>query len=521
MENNNINNDDKGKLLFLKRINLKKNQKIQKDLDQFFWDADIYFKKNYDKFDIILGKRQNKREAVPSYFTTFGKRKNKRTSTIKLNASQSHDKKINDSKITMNSNTSRFGARRGGFMKSNKESGLKIGQKYISESELEDLFQAFSYVQKMNKKKSSDFIMAKEYIDNNILMTNKIFGNFGKISENKKNQVVGFNKILPEISNTYNNKTITRPKNTTSNLNSDYNKSIYSAMTTNIFKETKDENKNDLINSNIIEKYKMNSLLGDFMEKEMKLSDDKKYKTVTNFFDKENFLDFKKVKKRNYLVKRQNQFLLEKREELNSVKKTTNDYFAKLLADQEQVMNDSKKMKLKKRKILKFISARIKKKEKNMLFRDLESFRIQNELKDKFCSLGAKLEPEHNFNWKRDLRGDLYIHKKNEDNPNNYNIRDPYNKSITSSFSDKNLAKKKYLKYYKNLIEENNNINKNLEGLFIKGKNLLKMEYEQFKSFKSRKIINNYELYLPSSDIDDIIFIDKKFPNNTLKKEKK
>ena len=45
MENNNINNDDKGKLLFLKRINLKKNQKIQKDLDQFFWDADIYFKK--------------------------------------------------------------------------------------------------------------------------------------------------------------------------------------------------------------------------------------------------------------------------------------------------------------------------------------------------------------------------------------------------------------------------------------------------------------------------------------------
>ena len=70
------------------------------------------------------------------------------------------------------------------------------------------------------------------------------------------------------------------------------------------------------------------------------------------------------------------------------------------------------------------------------------------------------------------------------------------------------------MKYYKNLIEENNNINKNLEGLFIKGKNLLKMEYEQFKSFKSRKIINNYELYLPTSDVEDIIFIDKKYSNS-------
>ena len=46
------------------------------------------------------------------------------------------------------------------------------------------------------------------------------------------------------------------------------------------------------------------------------------------------------------------------------------------------------------------------------------------------------------------------------------------------------------------------------------------MEYDQFKSLKSRKIINNYELYLPSSDVDDIIFIDKKFPNKTPKQQK-
>ena len=39
-------------------------------------------------------------------------------------------------------------------MKNNKESGLKIGQKYITESELKDLIHAFGVVQKMNTKKN-------------------------------------------------------------------------------------------------------------------------------------------------------------------------------------------------------------------------------------------------------------------------------------------------------------------------------------------------------------------------------
>ena len=317
MDNNNIkNNEYKSKLLFIRRINLNKNQKIQKDIDRFFWDAGIYFKKDYDEFDIILGKKQNKKEVIPSYFTTYGKRRNKKTSTIKVtaNSSQSNDKKINDSKLTMNSNISRFGGggRRGGLSKNNKDSGLKVGQKYITESELEDLFQAFCLVQKKNKKKSSNFIMAKEYIDNNILMSNKIFSNFGKMNESRKNQVFGFNKILPELSNTYDSKTITKIKNT-SNLNSDYNKSIISTMTTNIFKDSKDENKNNIINHRNAKKFKMSAFMKDFLDKEMKLSEDKKYKTTSNFFDKEYLEELKKVKNRNKLVKRQNQFLLEKK----------------------------------------------------------------------------------------------------------------------------------------------------------------------------------------------------------------
>ena len=43
------------------------------------------------------------------------------------------------------------------------------------------------------------------------------------------------------------------------------------------------------------------------------------------------------------------------------------------------------------------------------------------------------------------------------------------------------------------------------------------MEYDQFKSSKNRKIINNFEIYLPSADVEDIIFIDKKYPKKTEK----
>ena len=498
MEHNNENHDDKVKQLFLRKISLNKNKNMQKELEHFFWNVDKYFDKNNEKFDIILGNKHHKKDIIPSFLASWGKRRIMTTSNLKSNSSNSPERKNNESKITINSNNSRFGGKRA-YQKNNKESGLKVGQKYITESELEELFHAFGFVQKMNNKKSNHFIMAKDYIDYNILMPNKTFSSFGKSSDSKKNQLIGYNKILPEIFSAYHNKTTTNSKNMVSTFNNEYNKSISSSKTTKNIKEVKDEHKNDFIN---------------------KLNEDKKYKTTTNFFHNENILEFQKVKSRNHLVKRQNQYLIAKKEEDKNINKATNDYYAKLLAGQEQVMVNSKKMKLKKNKTLKFISKKSKKHEKNLLLKNIESYRVQNELKDKFCDLGSKLEPEHNYCWKRDLRGDLYKNKKNEDNPNFFNIRDPYIRTIGGSFSDKNLTKKKYFKYYKNIIEENDNINKNLEGLHIKGRNLLKMEFDQFKSIKNRKIINNYELYLPSSHVDDIIFIDKKYSNKYKTEEK-
>ena len=499
---NNKNNNNKTKHFFLRRISLNKHENMEKDLNNFFWDINKYFQKNYDKFDIILGNKNNKNKIIPSFLTTSIKKRLKRGSALDFNNnnSHSHEKKNNESKMTINSNTSRFGGKR--LMKNNKESGLKVGQKYITESELEEIFKAFCSIHKMNKKKSNNFIMAKDYIDNNILMTNKTFSNFGKYIENKKSQLNMNNRILP---------------NNISSFNNDYNKSISSLMTIGNLKDKKEDNKNDFINSNVSSKLKANIFKNDVLGKANDTINDKKYKTMNNFYHNENILDSLRLKTRNKLVKRQIQYIkakkeLEKKEKGNN--KAINDHYAKLLADQEQVMMNIEKMKSKKNKILKFISQKAKKNEGNLLFKDLESYRIQNELKDKFCDLGEKLEPEHNYSWLKDLRGNLYIHKKNENNLNYFNIRDPYKRTITVSFSDKNLAKKEFMKYYKNLVEENYNINKNFEGLCVGGRNLLKMEYEQFKNIKNRKILNNYEQYLPSSDVEDVVFVDKKYSNN-------
>ena len=508
-------NEKNRKLLFLKKVKIGNNQIMKNELKQFFWNVDNYFQKNYDKYDILIGNNNNNKKNViiPSMLLKSMKKKIKKGNMNQkmANSSHSQDKKNSESKITFNSNTSRFDRKRGP-LKNSKEV-LKVGQKYITESELEDLFNAFSIVQKINKKKSKNFIMAKDYIDKHILIANKTFSNFGKFNENKKNQLNIPNKILPDLPISSNYKVMPTQKSNISN--NDIVKTMSTVFTQNNLKESKDDNKNQstYYNMPMNEKIFKKEI---FSKKDEDFDEEKKYKTVTNFFRRNKIFENKKIKKRNNLIRKQNQYLSSKNEKKNEgleLNKAINDYYANLLADQEQVILNTEKNKIKKNKITKSLSKTTKKKENKLLLKDIESYRVANELKDKFCNLGAKLEPEHNYCWKRDLRGDLYITKKNEDNPNYFNIRNPFNKLINGSFSDKNLTKKKYLKYYKSLLDENNNINKNLQGLYIIGKNLLRMEYEQFKSIKNRKILNNYETYLPSSEVEDIIFIDKKYSN--------
>ena len=79
---------------------------------------------------------------------------------------------------------------------------------------------------------------------------------------------------------------------------------------------------------------------------------------------------------------------------------------------------------------------------------NINFFSIRNELKDKFNILNSKLEPEHNYNWVKDLREGSKMIITNDNNANNYNIRDPFNKTVYNSIKNISLGKKKHMNYF-------------------------------------------------------------------------
>ena len=244
----------------------------------------------------------------------------------------------------------------------------------------------------------------------------------------------------------------------------------------------------------------------------------KKSKTANNFYHSKN-INEKSIISRNRLIKRQKQFLLDSKDEDNfESHKARKNYYAEILANQEKTLTKTTKDQLKKNNLYSLLLRKTHKTKENLLMENIDLYRVKNELKDKFTKLNSKLEPEHIYNWIKDLREESKIKSFDKCmNANYYNIRDPFNKIMYNSLNNKIIGKKNNIKYYKIVIDEANNINHNLEGLYIKGKNLLKIEYDQIKLLKNKKIINNNEMYLPSSDVEDILFTDKKYISKNIK----
>ena len=508
ISNKNTFPQNKAKLLLLKKIKIKKFPEFKKNLNDYFWKIDKYFQPRYNDYKIQIGNNYNKKSNIP--YTN--KRKVERRKTRLFTKSFTlNDKK--DSRITSTNIFSNLEKRRC-ITKNIKESGFKglnAGQKYISDFELEDIFNNFKKKHKLNKEKINNYMTIKEYIDNNsLIIANKTSANFNNfIKEFKTQKSLNTNeyKILTDLGEG-NGKHFLSPKKYKSNiinLNNDYYKTSSTFMSINNIKETKDDNNNNCCLT--CRKSIINSPKNGYNDNVV----DKKSKTAKNFYNLKE--EEKNIISRNNLIKRQNQFLFNsKEEEKFSQNKTEKIIFAKLLANQEQVLKNKSKNMIKNNNIYNIITEKVHKPKERLLMTNIDSFRIKNELKEKFCSLNSKIEPEHYYNWIKDLRDESSINNNNS-NINSYNIRDPYNKTIYINTQRKNFAKKANIRFYKKLIEETNNINNNLEGLYINGRNLLKTEYEQIKSYKSKKIINNYEAFLPTSNYEDILFTDQKYFN--------
>jgi len=531
------------KLLILKKIKLNKYPIFSKNLKEFFWNRDKYFQPKYKDHYIVVGNKDNTKSKTNSII----KRKvNRRQTRRNVTLTVSTDKRnLNESRRCSISDTTRIERRKGSIIKNVKETGLKVGQKYINDYELEELFNMFEKVQNMNKQKVDNFIMAKEYIDNNSLILRTKTSKFIPQIKKSQNQIIKKeSETLPDMGSSQNLKKVSFQKN---NSNSNINLNIDYYKTTSTFsslynlkdgKDSKEENDNYISNVNdtqnnnnifcsISKINTLNSPINNYRTP----SRDHKFRTAKNFFRFKTLHD-KRIISRNNMIKKQNQFLSECKEDNSIPNKSQKKIFAELLANQEQAILKIKKNNLKTNSLCKTLSEKTHRNKESLLINNTDSYRVKNELKNKFRFLNTKLAPEYLYNWTKDLRKDVQINKSKKikinlnlysDDENDahketidsYNIRSPYNKTMYNISTKRSFGKKKDMKYFRNLIDETNNINKNYEGLYVKGKNLLSLEYEQTKNLKNKKVINNYEMYLPSSDTEDIVFTDKKYKKKT------
>ena len=457
-----LSEETKKRQLFLKKIKLTDFPILKNIYNDFFNNKSSYFKSKYKNNYVVIGKIQDEKEKedINTKVKTYrGKYKK-----YFLNAS-----KINSSKVTPEDVS--HGEKKYVGAKFGKISSLKIGQHYVDEAELEDLFKKFKTVHKINKSKTSDFITVKDLIEKKIKKQSVI--------NNKKSE-----KKQKYENNEYNRTSSTWITNRNLKNENDSNKNLSKN------KDAKDKNFPMLskLNSlkNIIPQY-INS------DKE----EEANYKTMTNFFVSFNKkkINKKKIRTRNKIISKQDQFLLNKK----NINQTENKYFAQILANQEKTLLQSSRSQTIFNHIGDKLSKKVKKAKNDLLVLNTDNYRIRQELRNRIDNMNKRLQPEHFYNWVNDLRTISSINTTQ--NILDDKIRNPMKKE-KYCFSKNNFR----LKNFRKIINDINRDTRNYEGLLIQGQNLLQLEYNNAKSLKNKKIMNDFETYLPSTELEDKLF---------------
>ena len=460
-----LSQENKKRQLFLKKIRLNDFPELKNVYNDYFNNKINFFNSKIKNKYIFIGKIHSKeKDDINSKVKSY-KVKNKKNL---LNSS-----KISGSRITPEENSrdkKYVGAKFG------KNTTLKIGQNYIDDFELENLFQKFKTVQKINMSKTTDFITVKDLIEK------KIKDNPALNNKNKEKKL--------KIENEYNKTMSTWLTNNAKNGNLFLNecnsaKNLY--------------NKNNRLSSfPMLSKINStNDIINQYINNDKR--DKQNFKTMNNFFEtfeKRKFIN-KKIRTRNKMINRQNQFLLNIKDSKTS--QTEYKYFAQILANQEQTLLKSSRSQAVFNHLGDKLSKKLDKSKNDLLILNSDNFRIKQELKNRIDEMNQRLGPEHFYNWTKDLRA---ISSVNSTLPIQFDrIRNPLRKE-KNLFSKSNIQ----LKNYKKIINSINKDTNNCKGLFIKGQDLLQLEYDYVKSLKSKKIINNIESYLPSAEVEDKYF---------------
>ena len=472
-----ISEENRKRQLFVKKIKLSNYPELLKKYKDFFNNDINYFNNKLKNKYIVVGKikyNNDKEEIIAKTKNSKGKYKKYLINNSKF----SNSRIINDDSSLGEKKT---------LTKYIKDSTLKVGQQYIDENNLEDLFNKFKTVKAINRKKTRNFITVKDLIENKIKI------NYIK-NHNKKENLV-------KTENNENNAKFCKPSD-----NNEYNKTISTSFSIPNLKmhclNNSNSIKNILINNNNYNSgyssYK-NIFLpkGPINDKTI----DKKYLTTTNFYEenKKQFLKGK-IKKRNKIINMQNQFLLKDKSNNCYINKVEKKYFAELLANQEQTLLKSSKTQIKFDNLINKISKKINKPKNDLLIFNTDNYRIKYELLNNFQIFNKHKGPEHYYNWYDDLRS---LSSSNLNDKNKiYSIRNPLHNEKKYQINKKIVS----LKNLKNIINDVNRKSTNCKGLIVKGRDLLELEYDNVKSLKSKKKINNFESYLPTAYIEDKLF---------------
>lgn len=521
----------------------KKN--YSKYLKKSFNDPNNYFTSKFEKAEIMVGKIPDN-----SYKISLGsedtKKKTIKKMRSKVNFSQSSSELSRNEKKKLN--------------QSNLETELEKGKRKITDQEIEEIFKNFQMIAFQNKCKdnnlrsATNFYSPKKLNKNNSTNDSIYSFSFPKKKSILKSHEINF-KNLKNIDQENFNKTTSglfTPQN--------YNKKVNISVSNKVQPKKKSSNVFNKNNKKEVEDYfqKNNVLRTSTTNKKLNKSiprrsviDNRKSLLISNCNENEMIL-------RKILISKQNQFISNKNKSVKSE-------LAKKLACQEKVLLSEEERASKVDSMYKYLSERLKRKKNKLLMKSSEDFQIEEQILSKINKLINFQYPEHLYSWEKNLRTEqkkssdliksrVFLFKGKEKNGNDYSqnllFENEKNKEKeeNNGFHNNddsisrnpecekyyNLSKRLYNKknqYLKeklpkkkvnNLIKDLDKISSNFRGLSVKGKNLLKIEYNNIKYIKGRKVINRYD-NLRSDEINNTLYAkDFSFnsgfsPNNTIK----
>lgn len=472
----------------LKRINIKNFPKMKKSLDIFFNDSKRYFDTIYEDKFIVVGKKNNNKnnyklinifKDTPNKIKTKNMNLLKRMTLLKAGLLKSSNDGSNKSTIK---NSKMITEEKKKVFTNEEENKLKPGQRFIEDKEVENLFNLYKEVRRINKNRNNNFVTLKELNEKR-----KNNNNFKSLKES----INLVNKNENNLSKNSNKKMV----NSVDKKMKKSDKKINNLL---LSKQHKIEFDNNLINEKDFYKTVSTGFSNNFQD-ELNIKTDY-LNSDENRTNKLKSTNIKEIKERQNLIERQNQYL-----EID-INKIIKNKFSDILALQERTFRLQSKNNNSQTKLNNYLSSRIKRpNDKRLLLQD-ENYRPNLEIKIKLNNYHKKLHPDGIYNWYKDLHSSEKFEVTDEHLPTVETIRNPFTMKFYSTIKNRFLEDNDYLKKImpkkslRNISDDFRNIQNNYDSLSVKGVNLLKFENNIFKKLKGRKIMNDFErLMTPSS----------------------